>query len=164
MKRGAGIGAGADWLLLQLRRLADARAATAGSMALVFATSFLFGVAPRVIESQSGDALRSTVAAASSDVRNISVSQPGRIGEGANPLSIAEAEGVQLEEQFPSSVASLVRASYTVFDTPRFIPFGLEARTVRLRYLEGAAERLRLVAGRLPTGREPFVTPSWRSS
>ncbi len=142
-----------SWIAVQLRRLADSRAATGGLMGLALVTSFLFAGAPRVIDAQADVALHSTIDAATSDTRNLSVSQTGRIAIGSpDPLAAVDAAGDQFYEQLPGSVAALLQARYSAIDTPRFLPMGLEGRTVRLRYLQGATDHIRLVAGRLPTG------------
>ena len=142
-----------SWIAVQLRRLADSRAATGGLMGLALVTSFLFAGAPRVIDAQADVALHSTIDAAPSDTRNLSVSQTGRIAIGSpDPLAAVDAAGDQFYEQLPGSVAALLQARYSAIDTPRFLPMGLEGRTVRLRYLQGATDHIRLVAGRLPTG------------
>ena len=148
------------WLGVTTRRLGDAKAATGAVIALVVATSFLFGVAPRLAEKQAGDALRTTVRSATPDTRSLIVQQTGRLGEGNDPLAIVRATGVQFEESFPAHVDELVPTSYLVFDTPRFIPFGLEFRTLRLRYQDEAANHVTLVSGRFPTGRvSSLATP-----
>jgi hypothetical protein len=147
------LGARLRWMAIQLRRLGDARAATVSFMVLVLATTFLFGLAPRLAEKQAGDALRTTVNSATADIRNIAVGQTGRLGLGSDPMTIVGLDGEQFQQQFPASVNHLVSARYAVVDTPRFRPQGLEARTVRLRYLEGATDHLNLIAGRFPTGR-----------
>ncbi len=142
-----------SWVSVQLRRLADARVAAGGLIALALVTSFLFAVAPRVIDIQADAALRSTVDAATSATRNIAVSQTGRIEPGSpDPLTPISTDGDQFFEQFPASLAALVQARYATVDTARFLPLGLEGRTVRLRYLDDATEHVRLVSGRFPTG------------
>jgi hypothetical protein len=146
------LGARLRWMAVQLRRLGDARAATLSFMVLVLATTFLFGVAPRLAEKQAGEALRTTVNSATADIRNIAVGQTGRLGLGNDPMTIVRLDGEQFQEQFPASVSHLLSARYLVVDTPRFRPQGLEARTVRLRYLEGATDHVHLIAGRFPTG------------
>lgn len=150
---GTRIGARARWIAVQLRRLTDARAATASLVGLVLVTSFLFGAAPRLTERQSNDALATTVMSADAGTRNIAVEQTGRLGEGTEePLTIAETNAPRFEEQFPASVAGLVAARYLVVDTTRYIPYGLEYRTLKLRYQEGAENHVHLVSGRFPTG------------
>ena len=153
-----------SWLTVQLRRLADSRAATGGLIGLALVTSFLFAIAPRVIDTQADVALRSTVDAATSGTRNIAVSQTGRIAAASpDPLAAISTDGDQFFEQFPGSAAALVQARYTTIDTARFLPLGLEGRTVRLRYLQGATDHISLVSGRLPTGQTtqlPFSSGS----
>ena len=137
-----------SWLTVQLRRLADSRAATGGLIGLALVTSFLFAIAPRVIDTQADVALRSTVDAATSGTRNIAVSQTGRIAAASpDPLAAISTDGDQFFEQFPGSAAALVQARYTTIDTARFLPLGLEGRTVRLRYLQGATDHISLVSG-----------------
>ena len=142
-----------SWLSVQLHRLADARAATAGLMGLALITSLLFAGAPRVIDAQSDQALHSTVLAATADTRNISVLQTGRISVGApDSLSIVSSAGDQFDQRFPASVTALVTARYLTVDTARFRPLSIEGRTVRMRYLQGASDRIDVTSGRLPTG------------
>jgi putative ABC transport system permease protein len=143
-----------SWIMVQLHRLADARAATGGLVALALVTSFLFSAAPRVIDAQADEAMHSTVNGATSDTRNLGVSQTGRIsaGSAAAPLAVVSATGDQFDQEFPASVMALVQNRYTTVDTARFRPLSLEGRTVRLRYLQGAADHIKLVSGRLPTG------------
>jgi putative ABC transport system permease protein len=143
-----------SWLTVQLHRLADARAATGGLIALALVTSFLFAAAPRVIDARADDAMHATINGATSDTRNLAVSQTGRISAGSTqaPLAVVSATGDKFDQEFPASVFALVRARYTTIDTARFKPLSLEGRTVRMRYLEGATEHIQLVSGRLPTG------------
>jgi putative ABC transport system permease protein len=141
------------WTVVQLRRLADARAATGGLFGLALVTSFLFAAAPRAIDAQADKAMQATVASAGADTRNIAVMETGRMSQGSpDPLAVVAATGDQLFEQFPRSVAALIQARYQVVDTPRFRSPSLEALTVRLRYLQGATDRVKLVSGRMPTG------------
>ncbi|HEX7492499.1 MAG TPA: hypothetical protein VF337_12430 [Candidatus Limnocylindrales bacterium] len=148
-----------SWLAVQLRRLADARSATAGLMFLALATAFLFAAAPRVIDAQADHALTTTVRDATSDARNIAVSQNGRIApstpdlQSSDPPADVTAAGDRLYEQFPASIAALVKARYTMIETPRFRPAGIEAHTIRLRYLQAATDHVRFVSGRAPAGR-----------
>lgn len=142
-----------NWTVVQLRRLADARAATGGLIGLALVTSFLFAAAPRAIDAQADKAMQSTVASAGADTRNIAVMETGRISQGSpDPLAVVAATGDQLFDQFPRSVAALIKARYQVVDTPRFRSPSLEALTLRLRYLQGATDHVKLVSGRMPTG------------
>lgn len=142
-----------SWLTVQLRRLADARAATGALMALAFVTSLLSAAAPRILDAQADQVLRTTVAAGGADIRNVTLVESGRIpAGGSDPMAVVAATGDLLDERIPASVAALVRARYDMVETPRFRPPSLKERTVRLRYLQGVADRVRLVSGRLPTG------------
>jgi len=143
-----------SWMGMQLRRLADARAATLGLAGLALLTAFLFAVAPRAIDAQADVALRSTVSAATADMRNIAVSQTGRISSGGStdPMAVVAATGDDLFSRVPQRIAALVAARYQVVDTPRFRPLGHDSATLRLRYLQAATDHVNLLRGALPTG------------
>ena len=147
-----------SWIKVQLRRLADARAATGALVGLTLVTAALFAAAPRVMDVQADRALRSTVDTAPAGSRNLALSENGRIAPGATD-SLAEISdsGDQLRAEFPASVSGLVRARYVAVDTPRFGLFSDDGPTIRLRSLEGASDHVRIVEGRLPTAQ----TTTW---
>lgn len=149
------------WLIVSLRRLREAPLPTLALAALAFLSSLVFAAAPRLLSGAADGVLRGEVSAAPPVERNLqlvqeSVSQPRR-----GRASGAAAVGRALGAEFPPAVAALVGPASTVIDTSRWSPATERSseNTLRFRFQEGAADRVRLLAGVLPTGRTGELPP-----
>lgn len=151
------------WLAMSLRRLREDRLPALGLVVLVLATAFVFAAAPRLLGRVADDALRGEVAGSSSETRNIQLVQERRIpATGGDPLGAVDAAGADLQAQIPARVRSLVVDRVYTVETPRW-QIRSETRVpslVTLRIQQGVADRIRIVAGRGPTGAiQPVVAP-----
>lgn len=158
-----------DWIAVSLRHVRAARVASLTLALFVLVTASLFGVAPRLLELAADQALRSRVAAAQSQVRNIQLLQRGRLplDDPGTPLAEVDATGARLEGQFPEEIRSLLVDRYALVASPRWlgVPGRIDERSVKLRAQEAVAGHLHVIAGRLPEGPaeapvEPAVDPS----
>jgi putative ABC transport system permease protein len=143
------------WLTMSLRRLRDDRVPTLGLVGLVLITAFVFAIGPRLLGRVSDDALRSEVAATSGAIRNVQLIQERRIGPTADdPLGAVDAAGADLESQVPPAVRGLFVDRVSTVDTPRWrvVSETKVPSLLSLRFQQGAAERVRFVSGRAPTG------------
>jgi putative ABC transport system permease protein len=144
-----------DWLLVSLRRFRVERATVIGLLLLVFATAFVFGVAPRILEGVADDALQTAITQASSAGRNIELVQQRRVDPGPDdPMGGIRVVGASLEGQLPDEIRRLVVGRAMVVETSRW-GFGEPTPTIAAAYLRfqpEADEHLRLVEGTWPTG------------
>jgi len=149
------------WLRQALRQLRDERVSTFGLVGLVLVTSFVAAAAPRVFERVSDDALRRDIAAASASTRSLQLVQTARIdaAPGEDPLRVAEATGASLERQIPPEIEALVTGRSLVVQTARWritSPTKMASEFL-LRFQDGVQDRIRVTAGRLPTGHTETV-------
>ncbi len=149
------------WLRASLRQLRDERVSTVGVVGLVLVTSFVAAAAPRVFERVSDDALRRDIAAASASTRSLQLVRIERIDAtpGADPMRAAEATGESLEAQIPPEIEALVTGRSLVVQTARWqvtSPTKMPSELL-LRFQDGVQDRVRVTAGRLPTGHTETV-------
>lgn len=142
-----------SWLRLGLARLRDERTATVAFALLVFVTSFLVAVSPRLYERSQEGALESELAAARSSERNIELSKETRIAPAiSDPIAAIEQAGRQEEAKLPQDVRALVSESTFVVESPRWLPTEpILWTTVIARIQQGAPERVEYIHGTAPT-------------
>ena len=149
-----------DWIRLSLRRLRDERVGTLGLVAFVLVTALAFGLAPRVLQQVSDGSLRSEVTSSASAERNLQLTRLIRFDEEV-PTRVTDipVDGAELEDEFPEVISDAIAERTWVVETPSWqVASGVPIATVvNLRIQEGAAERVRLVEGDLPTGRVASV-------
>jgi putative ABC transport system permease protein len=147
-------------VLVALRRLATDRAPAIGLGLLVLVTAILVGLAPRLLDRVSDDALHGVVAEAPAIGRNIALlEETGLPFTPGDPLKEVDAEGDRLDRQIPASIRAVIDHRQTVFDSARF---QVRAPTkdptfIRFRVQPGAIERVTFTEGRAPTGQVTMV-------
>jgi putative ABC transport system permease protein len=117
------------------------------------ATSFLFAAAPRLFNRVSDDGLRYALRAAPAFQRNLGLALVSNLSPGSDGgVSGVRAEGEDLAEQFPPTLASLISERTMLVTAARFnvpdLP-GYETH-LSLRYQDGLTDATRLVSGRWP--------------
>lgn len=143
------------WLRISLHRLRDDRASAVALVVLLLATSFVAASAPRGLAVIARDALRAEIGAARAPARNIVLIEERRVPHrAADPLAGVATLGERREERIPDAVRALFAARGTVVDTARWsvLSATLPRSTIAFRIQPGAAERVRIVDGTLPTG------------
>ncbi|MFI5254146.1 MAG: FtsX-like permease family protein [Candidatus Limnocylindrales bacterium] len=148
-------------IAVSLRRLPAERAAAAGFALLVFVTALCFAIAPRLADHLATDGLHVELAAAGPAERNLNVIETTR-GSAAvikdtlalDDLAAVHAAQAGLEARLPATVGALIADRHFVLDTSLWeVATGAGAPTVlSLRIQEGIEDRLKLTAGRMPTG------------
>jgi hypothetical protein len=141
-------------ILVALRRMREDRAPAIGLALLVLATATLFGIAPRLIDRVSDDALHGVVAAATPFNRNIALIQQQVLpSDPDQPLRLIEERGDTLDTQMPDPVAALVAQRIVVIDSARFEIQGKtpDPSFFRFRIEPGATDRIHYVSGVAPT-------------
>ncbi len=144
-----------DWLALGLARLRDERAASAAFLLVVFVTSLLFALSPRLYERAREEALTTELADARSSDRGIELSQETRIAPapGDAPTELIAEAGRQAELRLPGSVRGLIAGRSFIVESPRWLPVErILLTTVILRIEQGTTDRVRYVVGGPPTG------------
>jgi putative ABC transport system permease protein len=153
------------------RRIRSDLPLTGAVFGVVLVTSFVFAAAPRYFESTADDGLRFAVSKASPFERNVEITQAGRIEPSASdPMSAVGAAGSALAQRFPESVRDAVgnrrdaveTTRYTAVDAPGVPGPPGTTRLMTLEYVQGADERVRLVAGRMPEARDEIVPLPFR--
>ena len=158
-------------LLLAARRIRSDLPLTGAVFGVVLVTSFVFAAAPRYFESNADDGLRFAVTKASPFERNVEITQAGRIEPSASdPISAVGEAGTRLAQRFPESVREVAgdrrdaveTTRYTAVDAPGVSGPRGTTRLLTLKFVQEAAERARLVAGRLPEKRDEIVPLPFR--
>ena len=161
------------WIIASLRRLRDERMSALGVAGVVLVTAFLAAATPRLFDRAADQTLRSTLVDARPAERNIQfiredhyeVIRRDRFEPvGDDPLAIVASEGEVIHELLPPGVAGLMAERAWTMESGRFLVpnFGDDQATMRLRIQPDAADRIRLVGGRWPTGKTtqiPNPTP-----
>lgn len=148
------------WLSVSLRRLRDERVAAFGLIVLVFATALAFGLAPRLFERVSNDALQSELAQAVAPERNVEIDEVERSKtEVMQTGDDAVAAGDRLLAAFTAPLPSVINAKRYLVDTPLWtILSGTRVDGILdLRIQQDVQDHLHLVAGRFPSGRVRVV-------
>lgn len=147
------------WLIASLRRLRGARLAALGVGALVLVTAFLAAAGPRRFETISADSIHAALADIPNADRIVALSRldGGRQSVGrATPVDLAGVaeDGDDLRATFPAPLPALLGPTSIVIETPAFraVSGPALAAEIRLRIMPGAADHIRLTAGRAPTG------------
>ena len=158
-------------VVLASRRIRSDLPLTGAVFGVVLVTSFVFAAAPRYFESNADDGLQFAVSKASPFERNVEITQAGRIEpSGSDPISAVDAAGTRLGQRFPESVREVVgdrrdaveTTRYTAVDAPGVPGPAGTTRLMTLEYVQGAADRVRLVAGRMPEERNEIVSLPFR--
>jgi len=159
-------------LTLAVRRIRSDRPLAAVVFGVVLVTSFVFAGVPRAFESNADRGLRFAVAHANPFERNVEITRAGRIrpAEGAEPLSPVSATGSSLVQSFPQSIRDVIRGRRDSVETTRFTAVDAPGvpgppgttRLLTLEYVQGAAERTRVVGGRLPERRDEVIQLPFR--
>ena len=158
--------------VLAARRARSDVPLVAAIFGVVLVTSFVFAVVPRAFESNADNGLRFAVARANPFERNVEITRAGRIppAAGEEPLGRVSAAGSRLAASFPVSIRDVIGARRDEVETTRFTavdapgvpgPAGT-TRLLTLEYVRGAADRVRLTAGRLPERRDEVVSLPFR--
>jgi len=86
------------WVATSLHRLRADGVPTAGLLLLVFATSLVAAMTPRILAGLADDAVRRQVSAAPAAARNIVLTRDEVLGSGpaGDPLSAVHAQGSEL--------------------------------------------------------------------
>ena len=144
------------WILASLKRLRDERATAVGFALLILVTSLLAAGAPRAFDRLGDDTLRAELAARTPAERNIQFVEVDRLGAGqSDPLVNVTGEGAAIDATVPREVEGLVSRHEVLVESVRFsisTPHPGDPTTLRLRIQPAAADRIRLTAGRMPTG------------
>jgi putative ABC transport system permease protein len=144
------------WVATSLHRLRADGVPTAGLLLLVFATSLVAAMTPRILAGLADDAVRRQVSAAPAAARNIVLTRDEVLGSGpaGDPLSAVHAQGSELARTFPPAVRRLVGSSDAQVESGRFRvdTATTDPAFVRLRIQDGVADHVRYVRGRPPTG------------
>ena len=158
-------------LILAARRIHSDLPLTGAVFGVVLVTSFVFAAAPRAFESNADKGLRFAVQKASPLERNVEITRAGRIEpSGQDPVDAVSAAGTRLAQSFPESVREVIRNRRDTVETTRYSavdapgvpgPAGT-TRLMTLEYVQGAADRIRLVAGRMPEKRDEIVPLPFR--
>jgi putative ABC transport system permease protein len=153
--------------VLARRRLRSDLPLAAAVFGVVLVTSFVFAAVPRTFDKSADDGLRFAVGEANPLTRNVEVTRAGRIRPGArgDPFAPVEVTGARLERSFPASLRTVIRGRrqsvetvrYTVVDAPGVPGPAGTTRLLTLESVQGAPARVRLVQGRLPSGRNDTV-------
>ena len=143
------------WMGLALRRVGDDVGATVGFAVLVLVTALIAALAPRVLAGLADTAVRSQVAAAPVEARDIVLLQNRIYGLGPadDPLAQVRRAGDELFATFPAKVRALVEHRDIQVESGRF---RVQKETtdpafIRFRIQEGIADHIRYVSGRPPT-------------
>jgi putative ABC transport system permease protein len=141
--------------LVALKRLREDRVPALGLGLLVFVTSTVFGLAPRVLQQVGDGALQGVVANAGAISRNIALVDDGFIPAGppTDPLVHFGEEGDAREALMPASIMDLIDDRSIVIESARW---RIQAQTpdpafTRFRIQPGAETRIHYVQGRAPT-------------
>lgn len=144
----------AGGLTLFLRRVRLEPMSALTMFALVAGATFLFAALPRLFNQFADDGLRFTVEHAAAPVRQVRVTDTGRVPDGR-----VEAHAAASQQVLPGSLRALLDHQGFVVTSPLFI---LEAdrsatgtsngtfRYVTLRHQPGVQPHIRLVSGRFP--------------
>jgi len=149
------------WLRISLHRLRDERSTAVALACLIVGTAFVAAAAPRALGAIARDALRAEIGAAQAPARNITLIEERRVfARTANPLLNVETLGERREERIPEAVRALFVARRVLVDTPRWsvLSATLPRSTIAFRIQPGAADRVRVVEGTLPTGSNRTIT------
>ena len=151
-----------------LRRLRAERDLIAVVVGIVLVTTFVFAAIPRLFNEMADDGLAHAVTSANPLMRNLQMTQPGRIAvatEGDDPFANVKQEGAEFREELAPAVQRIIGNSNYLIDTPRYRVFetpGTAAypfpRYITMRYQEGIDPRLTMVAGAMPAPREDTLT------
>ena len=147
-------------VLIALRRLGDDRTPALGLGLLILVTATVFGLAPRLFDRVSDDALHGVVAGATATNRNIAlIEQQGIAPDSNDPLKNVNAEGDRLDARLPPGVRAVVGTRQVVVDSVRY---RVQAKTqdptfFRFRIQPGALDRMRITAGSAPTATTEVV-------
>jgi len=146
------------WIALSLRRLRDERGTALGLAGLVLVTTLVATAAPRLLDRVADEALQSEVAALTPAARAIQllredIQVPVPPSTEA-PLEQVTAVGETLFESMPAEIRDIVGDRAVVIDSGRWEVARptRDPSFVRFRIQPGAADRVRLVSGRLPVG------------
>jgi putative ABC transport system permease protein len=148
------------WILASLRRLRDGRATAIALVMVAGVTAFVFAAAPRLLEETADGIIVDQVAATPVEVRSLLLTEERRIpADVPAPLGEVAAEGDALAARLPRGVRSLIASRSYVVDSARWSVTSAvrSASTIRLRFQEGAFDRVRVTAGTLP---ELAATPA----
>ena len=150
-------------LRVWLRQISAAPSLITTMFAATLVAAVIATGAPRLLEQVSDDDLKDAIASVEPEERNITVSRDHRIGAGsrAEPFNYVGRNGTRfLEEDFPTSVASVVHDQRFVVDSPPYkvssFPDDVEGpfpTTFRFRYQDGIEEQLTIVSGHMPERR-----------
>ena len=157
--------------ILAARRIRSDLPLTAAVFGVVLVTSFVFAAAPRAFESNADEGLRFAVRRrARSSGTSRSRGQAASSRRARIPLDAVSAAGTRLAQSFPESVREVIRnrrdtvetTRYTAVDAPGVPGPAGTTRLMTLEYVQGAADRIRLVAGRMPEKRDEIVPLPFR--
>lgn len=139
---------------------------------VVLVTSFAFAAVPRAFEANADKGLRFAVERANPFERNVEITRAGRIppASGDEPLQAVGAEGSRLAASFPSSVRAVIGDRRDTVETTRFTAVDAPGvpgppgttRLLTLEHVQGAEDRVRLTAGRMPEQRDEVVQLPFR--
>jgi putative ABC transport system permease protein len=149
-------------LVLAVRRFRDGRAPVLGLVLLVLVTAACAAATPRVLDRVADDALRAEVANATPFQRNIQLVQERGYDAGPDddPMSVVRTAGERLEAQMAGRIRDLFSYRTYVVDSGRWTVLNdtVDPAFVRLRVQQDAEQRIRIVAGHLPTTDVRVVT------
>ena len=135
-----------------LRRLRAEVGVVALLVAMVALTSFLFADAPRLFNLVADAALVDQLRSAPVTERELQLSSIAAAPNGPDPLGEIDQIGREYQEAFPGSIGPLIDERHFSMTSPRFrVPEPPRYPVfVTLRYQDGLAGAIRLVAGRMP--------------
>jgi len=153
-----------------LRRLRGERDLIAVVAGVVLVTTFVFAAIPMLFNDMADDGLAHSVTTANPLMRNMQMTQPGRIPaatDGDDPFAGVQQEGEEFREELAPSIQQVLDTSNYVIDTPRYRVFETPDATgfpfpryITMRYHEGVDAHLTLIAGAMPGPRDDTLTVS----
>src|SRR5258707_11910443 len=142
------------WLGLTFRRLRDERSSAIAFFVLVLVSSLLASLAPRLLDRVADGTLRSELAGQPVAPRSIQLIEEERINPSSDdPMGGPKDIAGNLNARLPPEVTSIISEQALVADSGRYrVTTKLnDPTTMRLRIQPGAENRIRMVAGRMPT-------------
>jgi hypothetical protein len=158
-------------IVLAVGRFPSDLSLAAAIFGVVLVTCFVFAAVPSTFARNADQGVEFSASHANPFSRNVEVTRADRIASGdTEPLDRVTATGRALEQSFPASLRGLIGDSrvavetvrHTVVDAPGVPGPAGTTRLVTLEFVQGAADRLTVVDGRLPTDGRPSVQLPFR--
>ncbi|HEX5164467.1 MAG TPA: FtsX-like permease family protein [Thermomicrobiales bacterium] len=153
-----------------LRRLRAERDLLAVVVGVVLVTTFVFAAIPRLFNEMADDGLAHAVTTSNPLMRNLQMTQPGRIEvakSGDDPFALVDQVGQEFQDGLAPSIQQIIGDRKFVIDTPRYRVFqtpGVQEypfpRYITMRYHQDVDPHLTLIAGHMPQPRSDTLAVS----